>query len=112
MTDTDFYLRIALQGNVPQELTSEIERMRRNPADFWLRGRAACSLGCDRKGQRSAYQLGYKEITEAGTWCPTHGWLTFNSADILPTERLTPAELEDRRLSQQRKRGPRQPATI
>lgn len=103
MNDTDISGKIALQGNVPQELIRQIETMRRNPTGFWLRGRASCALGCDRKGQKSSYQLGHANAVEAGTWCPVHGWLSFPSDLLPPTERLTPTEIEDNRLAEQRR---------
>ena len=103
MTDTENQTRLPLLGNVPQELISQIQTMRRNPADFYFRRKASCSLGCDRKGERSSYQLGHVDDVEAGTWCPNHGWLSFDSVALPPTERLTAAEVEDRRLSDRRK---------
>jgi len=103
MTDTNSGIQTALQDSVPPELVSQIETMRRNPTDFYFRRRSSCSLGCDRKGERTAYQIGHKDVEEAGTWCPTHGWLSFESALILPTERLSPSEIEDRKIEQRRK---------
>lgn len=103
MTDTAEIGKTALLGNVPQQVISQIQTMRRNPADFRLRGRASCSLGCDRKGERSAYQLSHPGTVEAGTWCPKHGWLSFPSDALPPTERLTASEIEENRLSGQRR---------
>lgn len=103
MLPTDMDVKTPLQGNVPQELISEIQTMRRNPTDFYFRRKASCSLGCDRKGERSSYQIGHADASEAGTWCPTHGWLTFDSVALPPTERLLPWEIEERRLARRRK---------
>jgi hypothetical protein len=103
MPTTDMGAKTPLQDSVPQELISQIQVMRRNPTDFYFRRNASCSLGCDRKGERSAYQIGHPDALEAGTWCPTHGWLTFDSVALPPTERLLPWEIEDRRLAEQRR---------
>ena len=103
MTDTDDNVKMPLIGNVPQELISQIATMRRNPDHFYFKRRASCSLGCDRKGERTSYQLGHPDNDDAGTWCPNHGWLSFDSAGLPPTERLRPWEIEDQRLSDRRK---------
>lgn len=102
-TDRDKTLKLPLLGNVPQELIAQLVVMRRNPDHFWLRGRSSCSLGCDAKGMRSGYQLGHADADEAGTWCPKHGWLSFPSDALPPTEHLTAAEIEDNRRAGQRR---------
>lgn len=107
MQTTDRGVKTALMGNAPQELISEIERMRRDPARFHVTKRGCCSLGCDKKGQRSTYQLSCGDVQDAGTWCPVHGWLHFDSTALPPTERLKHHEVEERELATRRKRGPR-----
>ena len=101
MTDTELGTRLPLLGNVPRELISQIVTMRRNPDHFYLRRQASCSLGCDHKGERSSYQLGHVDSAEAGTWCPTHGWLSFDSVAIPPSERLRSHEIEEAKLHRQ-----------
>lgn len=112
LATTEIDLKTPLQGKAPQELIAELKAMRRNPGDFYLRGRGSCSLGCDRKGERSTYQIGHAKSEEAGTWCAVHGWLTFDSAACPPTERLSPLEVVERfnderktRLRAKRARG-------
>lgn len=101
---TDADIKTSPLGSLPAELISQLTVMRRDPADFRLRGRSSCSLGCDRKGERSAYQLAHVDVVEAGTWCPVHGWLSFQSDALPPTERLTVSEIEDNRIAEQRRR--------
>lgn len=74
--------------------------MRRSPDGYSVVKMVKCSLGC---GKGKAYSLTHADSEHAGTWCPTHGWLTFDSVALPPTERLLPWEIEDRRLAQRRK---------
>src|SRR6266511_6437588 len=97
MTDTEIDLRASLEDTTPQELISELKAMRRNPASFHFKRRSTCPFGCDSKGGKSAYQIGHADCEEAGTWCPTHGWLSFSSSACPPTERLSASEVADRR---------------
>ncbi len=85
MVDMDNELKTSLTGSVPQELVSELRLMRQNPDNFYLRGRSCC-LFCGGTGQKNAYQLGHPKSIEAGTWCPEHGWLSFDSPQLPPTE--------------------------
>lgn len=102
----DSELKTSHGSRMPQELASELALMRRNAADFTTGRRVKCSLGSDRKGEKSACEV-IVEGEPAGTWCPDHGWLWFDSARYPPTERLKPSEVRDRQLSAARKRGPR-----
>ena len=104
----DGELKTLSPPRMPQELASELALMRRNAGDFVVGRRVKCSLGSDRKGEKSAYEV-VAEGEPAGTWCPEHGWLWFDSARYPPTERLKPSELRDRQLALARKKGPRKP---
>jgi hypothetical protein len=75
-----------LHTHTPQELVSELCRMRRNPDEFYFKRRVMCSLGCDHKGEKSAYQIGHANCDDAGSWCATHGWLSFESARLPPNQ--------------------------
>src|SRR5262245_48479541 len=89
------------QGRNPEALYAdmarynEIQRTRRKPEAFSLAHMVKCRFGC---GARAAYALSHPQSAEAGTWCPTHGWLFFDSVGLPPTERLTATEIEDRAL--------------
>lgn len=87
--------------SIPDALRRELAAMRRNPDGYTVSGMVGCKLGC---GKRKAYSLTHQDSESAGSWCPVHGWLFFDSAALPPTERLTPAEIEDNRLAEQRRR--------
>ena len=88
---------------IPHDLIAELAKMRRNPEQFTVSGMGSCQF-CGGK-QKPAYQLSSaKSESTAGAWCPTHGWLYFDSVAYPPTERLTPAEIEDNRLAEQRRK--------
>lgn len=89
---------------MPTALTAELTRMRRDPAAFSVFSLSKCRFCTDKETQ---YDLAHVS-QPAGAWCATHGWTSFDSASLPPTERLTPSETEDRRLARERKRGPRQ----
>lgn len=89
--------------SIPDALHAELARMRRAPAGFSVAEMVGCKLGC---GKAKAYSITHAECRDAGTWCAVHGWLSFQSAQLPPTERLRPSEIEDRKLAAQRKRGP------
>jgi hypothetical protein len=84
---------------IPDALQRELTTMRRNPDGFKVTRMVKCGLGC---GKGQAYSLTHADSETAGSWCPRHGWLFFDSVALPPTERLTPSEIEDRRLAQQR----------
>lgn len=86
---------------IPDTLRRELTTMRRNPEGYSVVRMVKCSLGC---GKGKAYSLSHADSASAGTWCPTHGWLFFDSVALPPTERLTTAEIEDNRLAKQRQR--------
>jgi hypothetical protein len=91
---------------MPDSLFAELSKMRRNPEHFTVISLSNCRF-CG-GGTNRAYQLsGSKSESVAGSWCVEHGWLHFDSVGYPPTERLSDSEIEDRRLEQQRKRGPR-----
>lgn len=87
--------------SIPIALSAELTAMRRNPDGYSVVRMVKCGLGC---GKGKAYSLTHADSENAGTWCPTHGWLFFDSVALPPTERLTPAEIEDNRLAAQRQR--------
>ena len=70
-------------ASIPKELGNELRRMRRDPEAFKLNGRVKCGLGC---GKGAAYNLTHPQSTNAGTWCPRHGWIFFDSTNLPPTE--------------------------
>ena len=64
---------------LPEALGKEIKRMRRNPEEFTVLKVAKCRF-CYKK---NAFDLGHPQNPEnAGTWCPVHGWLAFDSVKI------------------------------
>ena len=89
------------EKRIPDALQRELTTMRRNPEGYSVVKRVNCKLGC---GKAMAYSLTHPESKEAGTWCAVHGWLFFDSVTLVPTERLTAGEIEDRKLEQKRKR--------
>lgn len=89
--------------SMPSELRAELDRMRRNPEQFHVSAAITCSL-CGGKEKRALQLLGEKSEFVAGAWCPTHGWLYFDSVIYPPTERLTATEVEDNRLAEQRQK--------
>lgn len=91
----------AVQIPQPEALTAELTKMRRNPHNFTILDRFQCKFCGTAK---TAYGLLNAKCESCGSWCPVHGWLYFDTVDNPPTERLTGSELEDRRLSAQRKR--------
>ena len=105
MSDTDNKLKTSPLKPVPQELVSQLRIMRRNPDDFWVVKRIGCMLGSDRKGARSAYQIAHPSLDDAGTWCPEHGWIRFNSVKLPPTKNLTDWEIKDWQQSEQRRKA-------
>lgn len=66
---------------IPEQLTKELKRMRREPSRFSIVKMVACALGC---GKGTAYSLTHLDCAEAGTWCSTHGWLSFPSNALRP----------------------------
>ena len=86
---------------IPDALRRELATMRRNPDGYSVVRMVKCSLGC---GKGKAYSLTHADSENAGTWCPIHGWLFFDSVVLPPTERLTLAEIEDNHLAEQRRR--------
>jgi hypothetical protein len=66
---------------LPELLKAEIRKMRRNPEDFIVLRQGRCRL-CWKK---NALDLGHPQNpTNAGSWCPVHGWLNFDSVKIRP----------------------------
>ena len=92
------------QGQMPilGDLGAELIKMRRNPEQFEVSGMVHCRF-CGGKGKGAFQLIRAKSDKAAGTWCKTHGWLSFDSVAFPPTERLTASEIEDRRLEQRRK---------
>jgi hypothetical protein len=91
---------------MPDNLLAELIKMRQNPEHFSVISMGNCGF-CG-GGTKRAYQLSSEQSkTVAGSWCPTHGWLHFDSVGYPPTEHLSDSEREDRRLARLRKRGPR-----
>lgn len=93
---------LAPQISIPDTLRRELTTMRRNPEGYSVVRMVKCSLGC---GKAKAYSLAHADSASAGTWCPMHGWLFFDSVALPPTERLTASEVEENRLAEQRRRA-------
>lgn len=94
------------EKRIPDALQRELTTMRRGFERYSVTKMISCKLGC---GKSKAYSLTHADSENAGSWCATHGWLFFDSVSLPPTERLSDGEREERRLEQQRKRGPRDP---
>lgn len=90
-----------IQGHLPPALEVELTKMRRNPAMFHAGGKIQCRF-CGKPNTAYAL-LDATSGNEAGSRCPLHGWLYFDSVKFPPTERLTAGEIEDRRLSERRR---------
>jgi len=101
MSETD-----AVQVELPAELAAELTKMRRNPALFKIQQAIQCKFCGKPKTGLALINAKFPE-RQAGSWCPIHGWLFFDSVAFPPTERLTASEIEDRELERRRKRGPR-----
>ena len=72
---------------MPPELATAISTMRRDPLEFTVLGMSKCRF-CYKA---SAFDLGHElNPTNAGCWCPVHGWLWFDASTILPTEEYIP----------------------
>lgn len=73
---------------LPDPLIEQISVMRRNPAEFTFLAIARCKL-CYKK---NAVEIGHPlNPNGAGTWCPFHGFLAFDSVKIRPIgEEYTP----------------------
>jgi len=85
---------------IPDNLRAQLDKMRRNPDEFTVLREAKCKL-CYKK---TALDLGHPlNPANAGTWCPVHGWLLFDSVSIPPTERLKPSEIREREEAEKRK---------
>lgn len=67
-------------AGMSEALNAELTRMRRNPAEFTVFSGANCKL-CYKK---TAFDLSHPKNPTAGSWCPTHGWLFFDSVKIPP----------------------------
>lgn len=66
---------------MPEPLKTELRRMRRRPEDFTVLRQGRCRLCC----KKTALDLGHpKNPTNAGSWCPVHGWLSFDSVKVRP----------------------------
>lgn len=89
--------------SMPDSLFAELTKMRRNPQRFTVLSMGSCRF-CGGKA-KPAYQLSAEQSESTiGAWCPVHGWLHFDSAAYPPTERLNQTEIEDNRLTEQRRR--------
>jgi hypothetical protein len=70
-----------METAIPGILDFELNLMRRKAAEFRVLKMVKCKFGC---GKGSAYTLGHPASRNAGTWCPIHGWLFFDSVKIQP----------------------------
>lgn len=81
---------MAIELELPSELAKQIQVMRRNPAEFSVVRKVQCKFGC---GKQSAFALTHPDSKDVGSWCPTHGWLSFDSATVRPIgEEYTPTK--------------------
>lgn len=94
----------SIQTSLPDELAAELRKTRRNMADFSVASLHKCKF-CTKA--KTAYHLINAKFRDrvVGSWCATHGWLFFDSVALPPSERLTPSEIEERRLTEQRKQA-------
>jgi hypothetical protein len=94
--------QVMASATMPSALHAELDKMRRNPEQFQVKEAITCKIHGGKN--RNALRLieGQSEI-EAGSWCPVHGWVHFDSVRFPPTERLTTSEIEDTRLTAQRR---------
>ncbi len=90
----------AVQTPELAELTAELVKMRRNPANFTIGKVSKCKFCSDKQ---SGHHVLNRKSENVGLWCRIHGWLYFDSVANPPTERLTAFEVEDRRLDERRK---------
>jgi len=95
----------ALQDRLFSGVIQELIKMRRNPALFSAGGLIQCKFCGKPKTALALLHASFQD--SVGSWCADHGWLYFDSVKLPPTERLRASEIEDRRLEQRRKRGPR-----
>lgn len=65
---------------MPERLSADLVIMRRDPAEFTVRSEAKCKF-CYK---RNSFDLLHPSSPAAGTWCPEHGWLHFDSVKIRP----------------------------
>lgn len=67
---------------MPEELRSEIQRMRRDPSELFVLRRGHCKW-CNKK---NAIDLGHaRNPSNVGSWCEAgHGWLHFDSVKVPP----------------------------
>lgn len=69
--------------SIPAALDKELITMRRDPREFTVLSVGRCKF-CPPKSQ-TAYELSHaNNPTNAGLWCATHGWLSFDSVKIRP----------------------------
>jgi hypothetical protein len=92
----------AMQTPIPKALSDEIAKMRRNASNYHVSGMGSCTF-CGTKEKHACQVKTAASEFVVGAWCPTHGWLHFDSVAYPPTERLTASEVEDRKLDERRK---------
>lgn len=67
---------------IPDALAQELVVMRRDPSEFVFLRVSKCRLCRDKTG---AIDIGHPlNPANAGSWCPVHGWLAFDSVKIRP----------------------------
>lgn len=74
--------RIAALEALPPALRRELSVMRREPAEFAVVARGICRF-CTGSA-KTAYWLSHPLNKDAGSWCPEHGFLSFDSNTIRP----------------------------
>jgi hypothetical protein len=67
---------------MPEQLRAELQRMKRDPREFAVLRKMTCKF-C---GTRTAFELGHAATDNAGSFCPVHGWVYFNSVKIPPVD--------------------------
>jgi len=72
----------ATQASVtmPADLSADLLKMRRDPTQFQVKDNAKCKF-CYK---RNSFDLEHELNPVAGSWCPIHGWLHFDSVKIRP----------------------------
>jgi hypothetical protein len=99
-TTGEAFVSLTPDKRIPRTLRRELTTMRRDPDGFSVVRMVKCGPGC---GKGKAYSLTHAESENAGSWCPNHGWLFFDSVALPPTERLRASEVEERRQGEQRR---------
>lgn len=65
---------------MPPELVNELRKMRRDPAEFQVLGVVHCRFCSEKK----SIEIAHANSPSCGAWCPTHGFIYFDSVRVPP----------------------------